>query len=332
MKKTSITIVALLAVGAAISFASGGSATKVKRGLKTTVNEIAWFNQFEDAKKEAAKTKKPILLLSMFGEIDEQMPCANARTLRATLFKDPDFKKLVGLDVIPAWEMVRAVPKIEIDLGDGRKIKRTVRGNAVMYLCNADGKVVDAFPGIYTKSDFMPMIRESIEKVARATEGDVFAFHKSQPLIVPRSIPLTTSKMMAESPTLNLIGAESFEGATPTTLKKEESKERRQFLAAARRVRDMSLIPANSEEVMFVTTGKNLSEVAQKDRASMILAKDSERNTTMLRPVIHLWFNSMKSLPTPGEAREAVLETILKIPYKDPYFGLKDVIIPGTPE
>ncbi len=160
----------------------------------------------------------------------------------------------------------------------------------------------------------------------------MIAYHKSQPLVVPSAVPTTMCKMMAESPTLNLIGAESFEGAKPTALEAGECKERRQFLAAARKVRDLSLIPAKSEEAMFVTTGKNLSEVAQKDRASMILAKDSERNTTMLRPVIHLWFNSMKFLPTPGQARDAVLETILKIPYKDPYFGLKDVIIPGTPE
>ena len=30
------------------------------------------------------------------------------------------------------------------------------------------------------------------------------------------------------------------------------------------------------------------------------------------------------------EARDAVLMDLLKIPYKDPYFGLKDLLMPGT--
>ena len=50
------------------------------------------------------------------------------------------------------------------------------------------------------------------------------------------------------------------------------------------------------------------------------------------RAVVHSYFASLKALPTPDEAREAVLGTILKIPYKDPTMGLDDVLLPGTPK
>src|SRR5690349_18631104 len=99
---TSRKVFALVSVAAlAVLFAFAFGAGKLK---KTTVNGTAWFNSLEDAKAEAKKSHKPILLFSMFGKLDEEMPCANARTLRATLFKDPDFKKLVSDEVIPAWE------------------------------------------------------------------------------------------------------------------------------------------------------------------------------------------------------------------------------------
>ena len=46
---------------------------------KTNVDGIGWFASLPDALAEAKRTDKPILLLSMFGRLDEEMPCANAR-------------------------------------------------------------------------------------------------------------------------------------------------------------------------------------------------------------------------------------------------------------
>ena len=104
MMKCAGLIFATMAVSAGFAASSG-------HAKKTMVNGVGWYASFSDALTESKRTQKPILLLSMFGRLDEDMPCANARTLRATLFKDPEFRKLVSDDVIPAWEMVRAVPE-----------------------------------------------------------------------------------------------------------------------------------------------------------------------------------------------------------------------------
>jgi hypothetical protein len=326
MKKPIIASIVILAIGAGVSYAGGGGGA-----AKTNVHNVGWYDSFADAQKEAKKQGKPILFLSMFGKLDENMPCANARTLRATLFKDPDFKQLITKDVVPAWEMVRAVPKIKIDLGDGKEITRTVRGNAVLYLCNSDGKVIDAYPGIYTKDDFIPMVKNSIALLAKASDAEVIAYHQQQPAKMLRSIPTTASKMVVESPTLNVIGAPIFAGAKGEAGTAQMSKERRDFLTAARRVRDLSLTPATPEDAVYAAIGKPRGEMSDAELAEAILKADSKRNVEQLRGVIHLWFASEKTLPTPKEARDTVLETILKIPYKDPYFGLKDVLLPGTP-
>ena len=309
--------------------ASAGMAFSHLHAKKTTVNGVGWYASFSDALVEAKQTDKPILLLSMFGHLDEDMPCANARTLRATLFKDPEFKKLVTDDVIPAWEMVRAVPRIQIDFGDGKKITRTVRGNAVMYLVNPEGKVVDAFPGVYTSHDFIPAIRESIAQLAHADAETVIAYHKERGAMIPLSLS-TGGKAAVESPTLALIGAKPFAGAVSTY--KAESPAQQKFAEAARRISDLSLTPMSPDDVVRKITGSPLAGRNMQDVAYDILRTDSNNNMVRMRPVIHLWLASESDLPSPEKARDVVLETILKIPFKDPYFGLRDVVLPGTPQ
>jgi len=317
--------IAVAIAGVALSF--GG-----KRIPKTSVNGTEWYASFADAQAEAKKTGKPILFLSMFGRLDEEMPCANARTLRATLFKDPEFKKLITRDVIPAWEMVRAVPHITIDLGDGKKINRTARGNAVMYLCNPDGKVVDAFPGIYTSHDFMPAIHESIDQLAHADAATVIAYHKERGHMI-RPSWTTMSKGVLEGPTLELLGAKANPGATLQIRRDAQGGSAQQmFLSAAAQIRDYSLTPAPAADSIQMIAAGGLKPATPEELKERILATDSNANMVRMRPVVHLWFASEEALPTPTEARYAILVTILKIPYKDPYFGLKDVIMPGTPD
>ncbi len=316
-----------LAAGTAALIASLAIAG-LSGGKKTTVNGVAWFDSLEDAKQQAEQSGKPILLLSMFGQIDEKMPCANARTLRATLFNDPEFKKFAEEEAIVAWEMVRKVPRVSIDFGDGKKIERTVRGNAVMYLCNAEGKVIDAYPGIYTKEDFFPMVREAIAKLNSAQASDVIAWHEGLATI-PRTFAATASKSASESTTLDLMGAPVFGGArtkeTPTDPK------RQRFLLASMRTSDLSLTPMNSDLVSLRVTGQPIGERSAEEVGKEIMRRDSKQNATFMRSIIHCWLASMKELPTPAQARNDVLETILKIPYKDPYMGLNDIAIPGTP-
>lgn len=318
------TAVASLCFGVALATVAIAFASMPK-GV-TKVNGIEWRNSFESAVAEAKKTGKPILLLSMFGKIDEEVACANARTLRATLFKTPAFMNLVKNDVIPVWEMVREVPKVYIDLGKGKQVVRTVRGNAVMYVCNPDGYVVDALPGVYNEKDFIPLIKEAIS-LTKKTDSEVIAFH-GRLGYDPRSVAMTVGKSVMESPTLELMGAPGSTGAAP---KPSGDPKKLAFETAAKRLTDTSLTPMSAANSFKLATGKDLSDADTNKAAQMVMDSDSGRNVRMVRPVVHLYFGSLGTLPTPLQARDAVLENILKIPYKDPYFGLKEVLLPGTP-
>lgn len=331
MKPHTIVVAAIVLTIFAVTANAGAG-----RAKKTQVHGVGWYVSFHDAKAEARRTGKPILLLSMFGRLDEEMPCANARTLRATLFKDSEFKKLANSEVIPAWEMVRPVPRVTIDLGDGKRVVRTVRGNAVMYLCNSEGKVIDAFPGVYTARDFLPEVRKSILNLHGKAWKEVRAYHQERGAIPRRRTEITAGKAMLESPTLNLVGARPLEpafGVIPSgrlvaDRKDIEAKER--FARAVELLADMSLRPMNSSEAYERITGAKLAD-GNSNAAARILAEDSRRNMSTVRGVIHLWLASEDRFLDPLEARYTVLSSILKIPYKDPYFGLKDVLLPGTP-
>jgi hypothetical protein len=307
---------------------AGGVGLSSTRVRKTNVHGVGWFASYPDALAEAKRTHKPILLLSMFGHLDEDMPCANARTLRATLFNDPDFKAFVTNEAIPAWEMVRPVPHITIDMGDGKTVTRTVRGNAVMYLVKPDGKVVDAFPGVYTAKDFMPAIRDSVKQLVNSDAAQVIAYHQQRGSMIPLTIT-TLTKAVVESPTLVMIGAPKL--VPFTEFKGKPDPATMMYLQACNRLNDFSLTPMRPAEVVPKVTGENLGDEDLNKVQAQVLANDSATNMSRVRAVVHLWMAAQKELPTPEQARDDVLGNILRVPFKDPYLGLKDVLMPGTP-
>src|SRR5436190_24116744 len=56
--------------------------------------------------------------------------------------------------------MVRPVPLIRIDFGNGQVTTRTLHGNVASYVCGADGKVVDILPGIYTPAAYTQALEQ----------------------------------------------------------------------------------------------------------------------------------------------------------------------------
>ena len=47
------------------------------------------------------------------------------------------------------------MPTVEIDFGNGRKLKRTVNGNIATYVCSPDGRVLDIIPGLNSPEAYL---------------------------------------------------------------------------------------------------------------------------------------------------------------------------------
>ena len=51
------------------------------------------------------------------------------------LFSNPAISKYIGENFLAAWESVRPVPVANIDFGNGRTLRRTLKGNVATYGC-----------------------------------------------------------------------------------------------------------------------------------------------------------------------------------------------------
>ena len=58
---------------------------------------------------------------------------------------------------------------------------------------------------------------------------------------------------------------------------------------------------------------------------------DSQINIRAIRPAVHLWYLANGTLPSSRTLRDEMYRDLLHVPVDDPYLGLTDAAIPGTP-
>ncbi len=61
------------------------------------------------------------------------------------------------------------MPRVTIDYGDGRKLERTLTGNSIHYVLDAEGRTFDALPGLYGPQAFLRELKLIEEAIVRAT-------------------------------------------------------------------------------------------------------------------------------------------------------------------
>ncbi len=118
-------------------------------------SHLYWFTDLEKAKSAARAAGKPILSLRLLGKLNEEYSCANSRFFRTTLYPNTEVASYLRDHFILHWQSVRPVPRITIDMGDGRRIERTITGNSIHYILDADGNPIDALPGLYGPKAFL---------------------------------------------------------------------------------------------------------------------------------------------------------------------------------
>lgn len=74
--------------------------------------------------------------------------------MRTVLYANRNVSELLASKFVLVWTSERPVPKVTIDFGDGRKLERTITGNAVHYVLDAQGNPIDLLPGLYSPGRF----------------------------------------------------------------------------------------------------------------------------------------------------------------------------------
>ncbi|HEV2911852.1 MAG TPA: hypothetical protein VGX92_00930 [Pyrinomonadaceae bacterium] len=128
---------------------------------------LYWYTDFEQAKRAAAETGKPILSLRLLGNLNEEFSCANSRFFRTVLYANREVSDVLRERFILHWKSVRPAPRVTIDFGDGRKLERTLTGNSIHYVLDPSGRPVDALPGLYGPRAFLRGLAQAEEVVKR---------------------------------------------------------------------------------------------------------------------------------------------------------------------
>ena len=99
---------------------------------------LYWHTDLESAKKASAASGKPILSLRLLGKLTDEFSCANSRFFRTVLYSNADVSSYLRESYVLHWQSVRPVPTVTIDFGDGRKLERTLTGNSIHYILDAE--------------------------------------------------------------------------------------------------------------------------------------------------------------------------------------------------
>lgn len=219
--------------------------------------------------------------------------------MRAVLLSQPAIAKTLDERFVLAWNCLRPAPKVTIDFGNGRVLKRTLKGNTVFYVCRPDGTVVEALPGVYLPEDFQKALGQALELV-NAPDDLVRARHLERSLAVAG--PATVSKAAIESPLMKALEVPDKVGSLDMS------------------ARSMSL---EELEADYLPGEGSLVEKA--------LAADSRASMEVLRPAVSRLLAGYTNLPSPGDIRNRLYREVLQVDLEDPYLGLKLEGLPGTP-
>ncbi len=132
-------------------------------------SHLYWYTDLEAARAAARSAGKPILSLRLLGRLDEDFSCANSRFFRTVLYADPAISQLLRERFVLHWQSVRPVPRITIDMGDGRRLSGTITGNSIHYVLDAQGRLLDALPGLIGPGAFLRELTD-LESLARTAE------------------------------------------------------------------------------------------------------------------------------------------------------------------
>jgi hypothetical protein len=242
--------------------------------------------------------------------------------MRAVTLSNPEVINFLTNDVVPYWESVGPVPKVTIELGDGRVIKRTLGGNVVTYLLSSEGNVYDAFPGVYTPEHYLAEIQKTMEQIK--SNSDMLSWHRQEltTAIKTEETRITFSKAVVESPLLKALGVSR--PAKPITDPKTA------FQKYSAKLQDISKEAATFAELRSsVLQSVKANDPDEIGRAAVEI--DSRNNLKLIRPAVHLLFSGYQKLPSVQQCRDQIFEDILHIPIHDPYLGLAEAIVPGSP-
>lgn len=303
-------------------------------------SRLYWYTDFEEAKRAAQQTGRPIVVLHLLGRLDEELSCANSRFFRTMLYSDPSIASLLRDDFVLFWHSVRPVPRITIEFGDGRKIQQTITGNSAHYLLSPEGRVLDALPGLYSPAEFRTQL-ERWKQLHHVTDLRTYHAQRAEELKLRwTQLRRATGVRVQPARTPKLMTA-----AEATRITQSKAMVDRPMLAAMQLATTLRALPTSSWELLGAYEAETVRfsepslQLIQRKQFGTALPPDGEMealilnlqasvagdtifNECELHATIHRWFAGGEVTDL-ASLNARVYEELFLTPDSDPWLGLK---------
>ncbi|MHC5010229.1 MAG: hypothetical protein ACYTG6_04665 [Planctomycetota bacterium] len=323
---------------------------------------LYWYTDLAWAQAAASAEGKPILSLRLLGHLDDDLSCANSRFFRTVLYPHPDVARVLHEQFVLHWQSVRPVPVITIEFGDGRKIRRTITGNSIHYVLDAEGRPLDALPGLYGPQAFLRGLSAAVFAHASLAglEGGqrrvaLAAYHEGRldrleaawtaDLAAAGLISFETRERSALTPfapaaptarqasvfavSKSAIEVPILEAVAPPGTDLEATTDAIAWDAIAALHVDASRLHPTSIALMRAKhaepaagTDADAALLRTVDRFERNIAMDTVRNEYLLHRRIHRWFATGEVETEVDALNERVYADLFLTPSSDPWLGL----------
>lgn len=325
-------------------------------------SRLYWHTDLAKAQAAAQASNKPILSLRLLGNLDDELSCANSRFFRVALYPNAQVSKYLRDRFVLHWESVRPAPVMTIDFGDGRKLKRTVTGNSIHYILDAEGRPLEALPGLYGPQAFLQHLQRSEKLWQQTTQLDgnervqaLQQYHRQrlsaiqtnwtqdlqkaeitnipalaelpQPSNTPSAVdaaPIAVGKALVEIPLVSsTLSLSTLVNRNRTQL--DNATQPQTWGKIAQFHADQARLDNNSKALML---SKNRAYQATSKFAKTIqnferaLAIDTVRNEYLLHSRLHQWFVEDAQTRDINNLNEKVYAQLFLTPDSDPWLGL----------
>jgi hypothetical protein len=321
-------------------------------------SRLYWYTDLAAAQAAAKASGKPILSLRLLGRLDKDLSCANSRLFRVALYPNTAVAKLLRDKFILHWQSERPAPKVTIDFGDGRTLERTLTGNSIHYVLAADGRPLDALPGLYSPQAFITQLQQILalhqqfQQLPLPEQTSLLrTYHRNRlnqlqskwakqlkqagiavpPRLLARAVnpnapidavtagQLAMTKAVIENPVMRDL---QLAGITQRELTNITDKEAWQRLASLPEAK-VTLDP-NSLALIQHKKG-NLQSAALPaliQNLEAAIAVDTVRNEYLLHGQLHRWFSQGTSTDNLETLNQNVYSRLFLTPANDPWLGL----------
>jgi hypothetical protein len=322
---------------------------------------LYWYTDFEQAKRAAKATGKPILSLRLLGNLNEEFSCANSRFFRTVLYANAEVSDALRERFILHWKSVRPAPRVTIDFGDGRKLERTLTGNSIHYILDPSGRVVDALPGLYGPQAFLRGLAQAEDVVkqmagkSEAQQSNIFnSYHRARINLIAAdwsadiqrsggSVPdtvLARVKARSGNPSaIEVAPAATSKMVTEINILRAITTDARELEAATNDAAWARIAALHSDDSRLDKRSRALihrqmpetGEVGSTSRAQLLrvvenlernMALDTVRNEYVLHNRMHAWLANRMWNISLDSLNEKVYAELFLTPGNDPWLGL----------